>query len=404
MKGKMGTEDKMRRARVGPRIALDGFMLACLILMPCAGAGEKPLADIYKTGKVKFIPEITITEEALGGKDFFGGLSDVAVDDNGFLYVCDYKNRNIKKFGATGVYLKSIGRLGQGPGEFNSPMEIEVANGKLYVMDLMNMRISIFDFEGKFLKSVPILPEAVIQAGSWWKMKALPDGRFIVHKEKVDRNDLKAPQEVFLNLYSSELDFIKTIYQQKIRRDKYITEPRKINVPIPFAAQVYWDIMPDGKLAVGFSEKYEIEIYDPDKGKVSSFSHEYTPVEVTALDKELHFKGMSVTIGGPSGIISETRGAPDYVVKNTEFPRYKPPFYELAVDAQGNIWIRPFLADPKMGPCFDAFAPNGAFLNRVRIEGGAHFPYRTAWLARGFWTCEVDKEGEYKIVKYKISE
>ena len=376
------------------------ILMVCFILISASSGQQASIAEVFRTGQVRFVPEITITDNAMAGKNYFAQISDIAIDEQGNLYACDSKEGNIKKFSASGSFLKTIGNAGQGPGEFNYPIEIEFSKGRLCVRELWNMRVSIFDRDRNFMKSVPY----EFSGGKWLNMRALPDGRFIVQREKVNREELNAPQDVFIDLFSSELEFIKTIYRHQVRRNKYITEPRNINVPIPFAPLVYWDVTPDGKLVAGYSGEYEIEVHDPDKGKISSFSHSYIPVEVTAKDKELYFQGMTVAVGGPSGIASQQKGAPDYIIKNTEFPRYKPPYTNIKVDAEGNIWVQLFgLTIDKDGPRMDVFDSVGHPFGSVRIKDGGVFPYRMVPLPGGFWTIRLNEDGEWTIVKYKIS-
>jgi len=59
------------------------------------------------------------------------------------------------------------------------------------------------------------------------------------------------------------------------------------------------------------------------------------------------------------------------------------------------------------GRYFDAFEPNGNFINNVQVIGDENFP---SFLSRVyirksfFWTTEVGEDGIYKIVKYRILE
>lgn len=360
---------------------------------------EKNLSDIYLTGKVRFVPEVKITDESMAGKAFFSNLMDIALDEQGNLYACDIKESNIKKFDATGLFLGTIGRPGQGPGEFRGPWEVEWSKGGLYVLELGNMRISILDGNDNFAKSVRV----DMSGGIWGKMQALPDGRFLVQKEKVDREDLNAPQEMFIDLYSADFEFIKTIYRHEIRKNKYITEPLNINVPQPFAASVFWEVSPAGKVIIGYSGKYEFEIHDPDKGKTSSFLHPYKPIEVTAKDKEFYFD-METTESRTGGVGTQKRGTPDWIVRNTEFPRYKPAYSNIKVDAEGNIWVQPYdLIADKAEPRMDVFDSAGRFLSSVMIVDGT-FPYKMAPLPDGFWTAKGNEDGLWTIVKYRITE
>lgn len=61
------------------------------------------------------------------------------------LYVVDTYAHDIKVFGADGRLLRTLGRRGDKPGEFNFPTFIALAKGELYVTDTMNNRVQVLD-------------------------------------------------------------------------------------------------------------------------------------------------------------------------------------------------------------------------------------------------------------------
>lgn len=69
----------------------------------------------------------------------------------GRIYVADTYGHDIKVFSDDGALVQTIGRRGEGDGEFNFPTHLTFAAGQLYVTDTMNSRIQIFDTEGKIL-------------------------------------------------------------------------------------------------------------------------------------------------------------------------------------------------------------------------------------------------------------
>lgn len=71
------------------------FVLLCV----CGSANaEKSLAEIYQTGKVRFVKEFEITDESLPEGEFFSNILAVTMDEEGAIYACDYQANNIKKF------------------------------------------------------------------------------------------------------------------------------------------------------------------------------------------------------------------------------------------------------------------------------------------------------------------
>jgi hypothetical protein len=380
------------------RKASIGLILGIGLSVSFAASQFKSLAELYKTGKIRFVPEITITDEAMGGKDFFNNAVDLALDDRGNVFVCDSRANNIKVFDPMGKYLRTIGKAGQGPGDFNYPVEIEFARERFFVRELMNGRVSILNREGIFLKSVSLQESGTI----WWNMAALPDGRLVVEKEKTNIDKPGLPQECSIEIYSGEFSFVKSLYQQKIWRNKYIKEPRTTNIPIPFAPLVHWHTAGEGMIAIGYSEKYEIGIYDPDKGLLKMISHDYRPSEVTSKDKDQYFKSMGFAYSNSSGMTTQQRGAPDFIIKLTEFPKFKPPYNGIRIDPEGNIWVRVNDPEKSSGASFDAFTPGGGFISGVKLAQESVFPHRLVRKGPGFWTIKMDKDGEYAIVKMRI--
>ena len=83
----------------------------------------------------------------------FNRPADVAFDKLGSIYVADgYGNSRVVKFDRDGKFIKSWGKYGTGPGEFNLPHSIVIDDGgKVYVGDRENMRIQIFDTDGRYI-------------------------------------------------------------------------------------------------------------------------------------------------------------------------------------------------------------------------------------------------------------
>lgn len=116
------------------------------------------------------------------GPDQFNGPTDVAVAPNGDIFVSDgHGNNRIVKFSKDGKFIKTWGKKGAGPGEFNLPHTIFFdSQGRLLVGDRSNKRIQIFDQDGALM-------------GQWTQFGS-PSGIFITRDDTlyvVDYNDRK---------------------------------------------------------------------------------------------------------------------------------------------------------------------------------------------------------------------
>jgi len=80
----------------------------------------------------------------------FAGISDVAVNGNGEIYVADRRLAEIRKFDKEGQHLLTFGRKGQGPGEFQSVRVLSIGRGgEVVVFDDMLGRVSVFTDDGE---------------------------------------------------------------------------------------------------------------------------------------------------------------------------------------------------------------------------------------------------------------
>ncbi len=144
------------------------------------GARSGPAPGSTKGHQVyKFSPEgkLLMTLGKPGGAaepDYFYQPNDVLVAPNGNVFVSEGHggaNSRILKFSKDGKLIKSFGRKGNGPGEFDQPHSLAMdSQGRLFVGDRGNNRIQILDQDGNFIAE--------------WKQFSRPSGVY------VDKNDV----------------------------------------------------------------------------------------------------------------------------------------------------------------------------------------------------------------------
>jgi DNA-binding beta-propeller fold protein YncE len=78
--------------------------------------------------------------------DAFWGPRDVAVDQNGNVYITDTGNKRIVIFDEDGNYINQFGTQGFGLGEFDEPvgLTIDRVGRRLYLADTWNQRVQVF--------------------------------------------------------------------------------------------------------------------------------------------------------------------------------------------------------------------------------------------------------------------
>jgi hypothetical protein len=118
--------------------------------------------------------------------------ADIAVDPDpdpvsgqrGSVYIADgYGNHRVVVFDAQGNYLRQMGGVGTGPGQFapgggGHPHCVVLGNDKMvYACDRANDRINVFQRNGTFVRAIPVIPgtAALGTAGSAWDVDFSPD-------------------------------------------------------------------------------------------------------------------------------------------------------------------------------------------------------------------------------------
>jgi hypothetical protein len=114
-------------------------------------ASEKPVADL------SFVRKIGELESK--DPDFqFARPMSVAEDSQGNLFILDDKDGCVKKFAADRRFLLKFGRLGQGPGEFEYPMMVDVGDPGRVVVSTMSSEFHVFDHDGMYVDRFRLPP------------------------------------------------------------------------------------------------------------------------------------------------------------------------------------------------------------------------------------------------------
>ena len=80
----------------------------------------------------------------------FGVLTQIASDEEGNIYLLDAQLNEVMVFSPEGEYLRSIGREGEGPGEFRRPSDMFItAEGTVAVMQRMPGKVILLTTDGE---------------------------------------------------------------------------------------------------------------------------------------------------------------------------------------------------------------------------------------------------------------
>ena len=145
------------------------FVFSIFILFLVFACSKKPESEarveiidgiehIHNTGtplhpdkSVTFVEELSIGGEEY---DMLSRPMSFIVNQEGCIFISDIQDQTIKVFDSNGDFIRTIGRKGEGPGEFAYlGSQTFLPDGRLLAMDSMTMRLNLFDPEGTYLSS-----------------------------------------------------------------------------------------------------------------------------------------------------------------------------------------------------------------------------------------------------------
>lgn len=298
----------------------------------------------------------------------FYGIGDIQVDNEGNIYVLERRNVRVQKFDKNGNYNCTIGKKGQGPGEFLMPIQMIIDDRTETIGVQEQTKLIIFDKNGKYLGDDFILEK--------WAFDLLKDAEGNIWGTFFQGDSNEVDAEVFrvIAKFNPEGKVEKEIarFPHDVYRES--VEGGILSVSTGYEYDVILSKINDRNLIYGYSEEYEFNIADLD-GNIH-----------TKIKKEEPYQGFS----------AEEKGK----FKRGKLPEHKPFYYDVFSDSEGRIFaqrnmIRKTEAVEKV---FDIFSIDGYYLYHTVCQD-------TPWVIKdGYYYTRIANEetGEVFVKRYKI--
>ena len=313
---------------------------------------------------------------------YFPRGAAIAVDSQGNLFVLDIGNARIQKYNSSGRYLQTIGRKGQGSGEFQFPSQLAFdSEGNLWVKESLRRSLSSFAADGTFKKSTtlrsPLQPYFFIsKEGFIYGLEInfmAPGGpKMAVIKLNPDGTKAETIAEFHGELKSNQPWYALHSYTS-----------RPFMCGLDFSSFCY-----------GFSADYRIFFADSQGKTVLIIEKEEKPIPISGKEKEFMLKEDSGVMGGVG------RSRPAKMEDAAVFPSHRPYFGRLSADDMGRIYVSrvPSILDKEKTKVFDVFAADGIYLYRTSL------PFWPEVIKAGF-LYEIrrnEETGDIKIIRYRV--
>lgn len=328
---------------------------------------RNPKEPLYKAPVLELKEELSIGGAQAQGDPVLARIRQVVVDDTGTMYVLDEQASDVKVFDASGKYLRTIGRKGQGPGELEFPMTLSLnrAAGELDVQ-LQTRGIVVFKTDGTYLRQQ--------------SLKGLIAGR-----GRVDSRGQVYVLEIVMDDNGSSYvtkklgpdgSLLATISETPAPAGKGGSGARVLRAFLPVP---YFLIDREDRFVYGYPETYEIQLYGPANTQAArKIRREHDPVAVTAEERADLEKQV------PPGMKVELR-----------IPKDHPAFARFFLSDLGHIFVQTYEKADGGKLVHDIFDAEGRFVGRISLKGiGLEI------LKGKYYALEEDEEGYQYVKRY----
>jgi len=296
--------------------------------------------DYPKDGRfvAKLTVEMSCGEETTPEEAMFNKPLDLKVDAQGRIYVMDWGDMHIKVYDGKGVFLRTLSRQGQGPGEFDTPAFFSLmTDGRICILDGRQRRVSLLTNEGQYLSSFPL--EAFYRSlavdeqnrlylAKWetaGELKLSTEYREIPYVTRIYRTDASGKDMIHLADFLGESMIMKAVGQGSVSAGGLYT--------------IAWNVSRQGKIYGGYNENYLLTAYGMDGNPEFAFGREFAPLRNPKY----------------SGQVGQKKTMP-------AFNR------TIVFDDEDNLWVELYKDEKTTAYTYDVFSPDGIFLKQVKLD------------------------------------
>lgn len=322
---------------------------------------KNPANPVYRDMQIVFTENLTIGVKDGDENYMFGNKIFVNADASGNIYVADQDKRIVRKYDAQGIYLQSIGRPGQGPGEFQNISKVRFDKaGSIYLYDDKNQRISWLTKEGNYelgIRAIAFFESVVINS----------QGHFIARNvDNVELGNSKKWDYVYglfddkFNLYAEFLRLPQEAYNKSPKSAAHAFADYLSGIAfVPYAS---YSLDNNDLIYFGYPTQYEIKVYSPVGELKTIIQRDHDPIVVNAEHKELFERNLDRQLFSKMQSQDEQE-----VFEFIQYPKYKPAYEYFVLMENGWIFVvvDSYHAEYTL---IDIFSKDGKYLAQFKTD------------------------------------
>ncbi len=285
-------------------------------------------------------------------------ITDVEVDDQGNIYAIDPRQYRIQKFDKDGKYLQTIGRKGEGPGEFMRAYRMTLdARGKLYVDDFR--KIHIFSEDNTY--------EKTINTDYLFRSYLVTKEENFLGWSMIRTEEGSSLDVILIDSSGNKVATIASFPDPSVVLTRSVSGGAiSVGGSPPYSPGMFFCPM-RGELGVyGYSDKYRLWVVNSSGQIVHIFEKEEKREPTSKKEEDEYIKKRIEASKGQGGI----QWSEGDLRKLHKFAKYKPFFTGILADDEGHIFLsKPkSVLNPEEDTLYDLFNQEGHYLHRVKIH------------------------------------
>lgn len=292
----------------------------------------------------------------------------------------------------TGRHVRTFGRQGDGPGEFQEPSHMTFLGDTVVVFDWQARRLTYFSSDGT-VRGTALAELPTTFAGG---IARLDDSTVVL--EAVAGHRMPPDPEKDGKSWLLRLAFDGRVLDTllvTLGRDMvpYRTETFLTVITAPFPRGPRWGVAPDGRIAYGRGEHYEIGVYEYRPAATDSIGQLTTLIRSTQSPRTVTDADIAAYRNrwlGREDLTPESRRRYEDILGTVTYPTTWPAFDALRFDESGRLWTRrpPREADTLVS--WDVFDTDGRLVRTVVMPKDLTVHAITADAVYGVMRDELD--------------
>jgi hypothetical protein len=322
---------------------------------------------------------------------------DLALADDGTLYVVESSPAVVNIYGPDGRYLRSIGREGEGPGEFRVGF-IGLVGDTMVLQDPRNARATSF-----LIGDGSVITSRGTTCCYWAPIGIDSRGNAVVRA--MQPSDTGRSGQAFLRFPAggTAVESLLVLERKPQGEDPRWTigdgKRMMMMTPVPMSPQSIYHLHPTGEFLTGWGGEYRIRFSRDGADTSRIFSRPWVAEPVTAAEKQaLVERRIAQMLGNGDFGLTEEQLRQSFEID--KIPNQRPAYETAWADRDGRIWVRLASADTA-AVHLDLFDPEGRWLDQLTLAepGWVEQAYRPMAFSRTHLAMALEDEDGLPVIR-----